>query len=495
MKRICDNCGAENEQNNRYCSSCGAELPDISYSGASDWYYMKGSERVGPMSETVLPQLIRSREITKDTMVWRTGLDNWIRADETEINELFSLIPVESSSVPVIASSDELSDKWLWALAMVQFLSIMFLNRLGFLGTVIIVILNCIFITLDEKELKKNGYEPQKWLWLGVVLVPLYLFVRAAKTNRKWGPGILWCVLFVVSALVSSCSASSTKQDTQTTIVQEETAVVTEAALIEETPEIEYIEYNLADIQSDIASNSLRREAYANQGMILRGIVKSITNDNIKLNPVDDSDMEIDISAENFTQEALMSLSNGDIIQVTGICTSISSLRIYINAVAIEMIKTADEIRQENDVLAAQRLEEARILFEETGPVTMEQLYEEAKANPIAFSNYEGQYLMVEGEIRNINEYSGFTVSDSGHNCDIECGCHEGDDLYNQVSEFSIGQRVVIIGQVENIINASNDVGFDPATQIVEGFIDGMMGISIDGFNMYFDCYSVESAG
>ena len=53
-------------------------------------------------------------------------------------------------------------------------------------------------VALTIKDLKKSGIVVESWIWVGFVLVPVYLFVRAAKTNKNKAPGIVWCVLFVL---------------------------------------------------------------------------------------------------------------------------------------------------------------------------------------------------------------------------------------------------------------------------------------------------------
>lgn len=96
------------------------------------------------------------------------------------------------------------SDKWVWALATAPIIASIVLSILGIGGsisTIVLIILNCVFISLDEKELKRTGHDPEKWLWMGLVLVPIYLFVRESKTNRNWAPGIVWCVILLLGLI------------------------------------------------------------------------------------------------------------------------------------------------------------------------------------------------------------------------------------------------------------------------------------------------------
>lgn len=52
-----------------------------------NWYYVVGSERVGPVSVDALKALFMGGEINTETYIWRKGFQNWERMkDVTEIN-------------------------------------------------------------------------------------------------------------------------------------------------------------------------------------------------------------------------------------------------------------------------------------------------------------------------------------------------------------------------------------------------------------------------
>jgi len=89
-----------------------------------------------------------------------------------------------------------LPDKWAWTLACIPVLNF------ADVGWIICIILNTVFAILDINELKKKGHNPSGWIWLGLFLIPVYLFIRASKTNKKYGYAITWCVLFVLSCLL-----------------------------------------------------------------------------------------------------------------------------------------------------------------------------------------------------------------------------------------------------------------------------------------------------
>lgn len=47
-----------------------------------NWYYVSGSERVGPVEEVALRDLFAKKEIDLETYVWRKGFTNWERLKE-----------------------------------------------------------------------------------------------------------------------------------------------------------------------------------------------------------------------------------------------------------------------------------------------------------------------------------------------------------------------------------------------------------------------------
>lgn len=53
----------------------------------ANWYYVQGSERIGPVDENILKNLFSNEELTLDSYVWRKGFQNWERIkDVSELN-------------------------------------------------------------------------------------------------------------------------------------------------------------------------------------------------------------------------------------------------------------------------------------------------------------------------------------------------------------------------------------------------------------------------
>jgi O-antigen ligase len=74
---------------------------------------------------------------------------------------------------------------------------IMMANLL-FFGTV-----NTVFCCIDASNLKKAGYDTGKWVLWSLVLVPVYLYVRAKRLKDDYSYFIAWCVVFVIMTVLS----------------------------------------------------------------------------------------------------------------------------------------------------------------------------------------------------------------------------------------------------------------------------------------------------
>jgi hypothetical protein len=71
-----------------------------------NWYYVIGSERVGPVSISALKVLFFNGEITNDTYVWKKGFANWERLkDVSELKLDNDVLASESNSEEVIVTS------------------------------------------------------------------------------------------------------------------------------------------------------------------------------------------------------------------------------------------------------------------------------------------------------------------------------------------------------------------------------------------------------
>lgn len=165
--------------------------------GPKEWYYIDAqNENRGPFSARGLKGFIQ-----RETLVWKDGMADWQTAGS--IAELgVALLGIRPELPP-----KAISDKWMWTLATIP-IPLGWILGLITGGNVVLVIvalfaLNCTFIGLDMKELSKAGRDIGTALYLGLLFVPVYMFVRAAKYTQRYAPAIVWSVLFGVDLMFS----------------------------------------------------------------------------------------------------------------------------------------------------------------------------------------------------------------------------------------------------------------------------------------------------
>lgn len=50
----------------------------------TQWYYVEGTERIGPLNQEVLEENLASGQLGLDSYVWRKGFPNWVKVKEIE---------------------------------------------------------------------------------------------------------------------------------------------------------------------------------------------------------------------------------------------------------------------------------------------------------------------------------------------------------------------------------------------------------------------------
>ncbi len=72
---------------------------------STDWYYVEGEQRVGPVSEEKIEELIEEGSLKEESFVWKKGFENWKKPkDVEEFNKRQEEIPDE---IPTIVKSSE----------------------------------------------------------------------------------------------------------------------------------------------------------------------------------------------------------------------------------------------------------------------------------------------------------------------------------------------------------------------------------------------------
>ncbi len=81
----------------------------------TSWYYVQGSERVGPVEQSELKALVLQGVLGSDSYVWRKGFENWQRM--SEVDELENLLggggaPSHVDEIPAINEDEAPRFDW-----------------------------------------------------------------------------------------------------------------------------------------------------------------------------------------------------------------------------------------------------------------------------------------------------------------------------------------------------------------------------------------------
>jgi tetratricopeptide (TPR) repeat protein len=176
------------------------------------WHYIQNGAKKGPVSAALIKSLLEKKAIEPDTHVWRKGMTDWKSIRETDLAGLVA-------SLPPVISPQLIGDGYAWTLALLPLVwalidaSISIHNKEAIAAgafhevikefpPLIPLIANCVLVLLDFLRLRRAGYR-SKWLvFAGFVIVPLYLFVRAARLRQTPWYAICWIVTFLIDDAV-----------------------------------------------------------------------------------------------------------------------------------------------------------------------------------------------------------------------------------------------------------------------------------------------------
>jgi hypothetical protein len=68
---------------------------------AMNWYYMDGDKQQGPVSESTVKVYVATGKLTRQTPVWKEGLEDWRAASDTELARLFGMPSEADTNSPL----------------------------------------------------------------------------------------------------------------------------------------------------------------------------------------------------------------------------------------------------------------------------------------------------------------------------------------------------------------------------------------------------------
>ena len=168
------------------------------------WHYSSQGKRYGPITDITLIDLIHSKKITEESMVWNSTLSDWIPILGSEFGKY-----IRDPTQPPPLTGGAVNNTYVWILAFAPFLG-MILEVIVAISLpfpakniwIVTVALNLILSYLDEQKLKHAGYDISK---LGsFFIVPLYLYNRTKLLKQNYGYFITWCIVFLLLLFPSS---------------------------------------------------------------------------------------------------------------------------------------------------------------------------------------------------------------------------------------------------------------------------------------------------
>lgn len=197
------------------------------------WYYSLNGERLGPVTEEQMRELLSSGKLSNETQVWTDGFDDWRPISQTPLKvSTSSLPPLKTASDRQIKHTDRriqqriqstpkappplpgkaVSNTVIWIVAFVPiwgtFLARIISLQLAWSATEkamfewpFWLILNSALCWFDEQRLEKAGHNTSSfgfWFWL----VPVYLYKRAKTLKQPVSYFVTWIVCWLLSCFL-----------------------------------------------------------------------------------------------------------------------------------------------------------------------------------------------------------------------------------------------------------------------------------------------------
>lgn len=207
---VCQRCSNRGRTADAYCQWCGFGGWPIAQ--RHDWFVTVKGQRVGPLDAKAIDSMRAEGRIISESLVWREGLEGWRPAGSTELLTLF--YDPDAASRPPSLPPEQVDNRAVWVLAFAPVLGSLASGALEIAfglgpGTLwwIVIVLNIGLAVTDERRLDAAGWDTSGWsLW--VLIVPVYLFMRARRLTQSNGYAWTWVGMFFVSFIIDALFAA-----------------------------------------------------------------------------------------------------------------------------------------------------------------------------------------------------------------------------------------------------------------------------------------------
>lgn len=178
----------------------------------TEWFYIIGGERLGPVTFTDLKERYENGELTEKTLIWtKDYADDWKKAAD---------VPgMREAGEPPLVPTNEIHNLWLYILISVPlvmtFADLMIgelaADRYGWgtmpgLSFLLFFIANTLCAMLDQNAVERSGRKDAVnglLLWI-LVFVPAYIYLRSKRTGLGGGPLMAWIVALVLGGFITA---------------------------------------------------------------------------------------------------------------------------------------------------------------------------------------------------------------------------------------------------------------------------------------------------
>ena len=177
------------------------------------WYYSVNNRREGPVTVEALLSLAKSGTIDSETLVWKEGMEHWIKAGATELK------PHLKRSSPPPLPGNFVNNSYIWLLAFAPLIGAVLEYAVAYaryghkndLAATLAVnsgefwyvtfILNSVIAITDERMLNNAGYDTKNMIFWALFIVPVYIYQRLVLTKQPLTPLIVWVLALIVSSM------------------------------------------------------------------------------------------------------------------------------------------------------------------------------------------------------------------------------------------------------------------------------------------------------